>query len=356
VKFGYFTHVWGGPDMTVGQRYEELWRELELADRVGFDYGFSVEHHFTPHESWMPSPPVFVTGGAARTARLRLGPMGYVPALYNPLRVVEEIATLDHVTGGRLDVGFTSGLTRDFFDPYGADFERRKDLTRECVELLRAAAAAKGPFDFDGPVHRYRDVTLSFGPLQWPQPPLWIPTGDRATLRWLAEIGANTSSTMIVPRPAQRAVYRHYRNWWTEAGHPGRPEIGYWTLVYVADTDEAAEAQAAPHLAHTLTKVLGYGSAGPVGSGGGVGRPSALSTKDILGNAGDIRFLLDHNLVFVGSAATVTDRIRAAADEGLFTTLLAEFNVGWLGWPELSESVQRFGLDVVPRLAGYEPD
>ena len=53
MKLAHFSHVWGKPGMTPHDRYEQLWRELELCDVLGFDYGFCVEHHFTPHESWM---------------------------------------------------------------------------------------------------------------------------------------------------------------------------------------------------------------------------------------------------------------------------------------------------------------
>ncbi|GII66824.1 luciferase [Sphaerisporangium krabiense] len=355
MKFGYFTHVWGGSGLTAGQRYETLWNEVELADRLGFDYAFSVEHHFSPEESWMPSPTIFCTGAALRTERIRLGPMGYIPPLYNPIRVVEEIAALDHVTGGRLDVGLTSGLMRSFFDPYGADFDRRRELTQECLELIRVALAADGPFSFEGAAHSYHDLTLSFGPVQRPHPPLWIPTRDRNMLRYLARIGAHTSSTMIVPRSALGLVYRHYVRWWQEAGHPGKPDIGYWTLVHVADDDEEAVERAAPHVIHTLTKVLGYGRNTSEPIGGGYGRRAALSTDDILRHAGDMNFLMEHNLVFAGSPATVADQIRRAAQEGCFNTLLGEFNFGSLDWRELSGSMRRFAEEVIPALADFEP-
>ena len=94
MKFSYFSHVWAKPGMTPHDRYEQLWRELELCDEVGFDHAFCVEHHFRPDESWMSSPSLFTTGGGVRTKNLRIGPMGYIPALYDPLRLVEEIAII----------------------------------------------------------------------------------------------------------------------------------------------------------------------------------------------------------------------------------------------------------------------
>ncbi|HEU5473556.1 MAG TPA: LLM class flavin-dependent oxidoreductase [Actinophytocola sp.] len=352
MKFGYFSHVWGRPGATPAQRYEELWREIELADEVGFDYAFSVEHHFSPSESWMSSPAMFCTGAAARTDRIRVGPMGYVPALHNPIAIVEEIAALDQVLNGRLEVGIASGVAPTYFGPFGAKFEERKERAKECVDLLRAAYGTDDDsFGFTGPFHEYSDVSMSFAPVQRPHPPLWIPTRDRRTLRWLAEIGAHTSSTMIVPRKALEVVYRHYVDWWKAAGHPGVPNIGYWTLVHVGESDEEAISRAAPHLIHTLTKTLLYGKGTPAPETGN----GELSTADILANAGDINFLLDNNLIFVGSPETVADRIRAAADEGVFNTLLGEFTFGMMSEAEVEASTRLFATEVMPALADHEP-
>jgi alkanesulfonate monooxygenase SsuD/methylene tetrahydromethanopterin reductase-like flavin-dependent oxidoreductase (luciferase family) len=355
LKFAYFTHVWGRPGQTPGQRLDELWREVELAEQLGFDYAFSVEHHFTPHESWMPSPAIFCTGAALRTSRIRVGPMGYVPPLYHPLRIAEEVATLDQLLGGRLEVGLAPGVTADFFGPYGADFAERRELTRECVELIRTALAADGPFDFTGPAHSMTDVTLSFGSVQRPHPPLWLPTTNRATLRYLASIGAHTSATMLLPRTMLGLVYRHYVDWWRAAGHAAEPNIGYWTLVYVAPTEDEAFDQAFPHIIHTFTKTLGYGEADAARAGAPVTAATGLSTADILAHAGDIAFLREHNLVFVGSPDTVASQIRAAADEGCFNTVLAELNFGELTQQQVASSARLFAAEVMPALRAYSP-
>ena len=105
MKFAHFAHVWGKTGMTPHERYEQLWRELVLCDELGFDYAFCVEHHFTPHESLMSSPSLFVAAAAQRTSRIRLGPMGFVAPLHQPLRLVEEAAILDQMCGGRFELG-----------------------------------------------------------------------------------------------------------------------------------------------------------------------------------------------------------------------------------------------------------
>ena len=97
MKFAHFSHVWNKPGMTAAERYGQLWRELALADDCGFDFGFCVEHHFNPNESWMPSPSIYCAAAAAHTTRLRIGTMGFVAPLYDPIRIAEDAAVLDNI-------------------------------------------------------------------------------------------------------------------------------------------------------------------------------------------------------------------------------------------------------------------
>jgi alkanesulfonate monooxygenase SsuD/methylene tetrahydromethanopterin reductase-like flavin-dependent oxidoreductase (luciferase family) len=129
MKFAHFSHVWAKPGMTPHERYEQLWRELALCDEVGFDYAFCVEHHFRPDESWMSSPSLYAVGAGARTERLRVGPMGYIVPLYHPLRLAEEIAIVDQMLGGRLELGLVPGINADYFRPFGLDYAERKSPT-----------------------------------------------------------------------------------------------------------------------------------------------------------------------------------------------------------------------------------
>ena len=111
MKFAHFSHVWGKPNMTAHERYEQLWRELALCDDLGFDYSFCVEHHFRPDESWMSSPALYAVAGGARTKRLRVGAMGFVVPLHHPLRLAEEIAIVDQMLGGRFECGLVPGIS-----------------------------------------------------------------------------------------------------------------------------------------------------------------------------------------------------------------------------------------------------
>src|SRR4029077_7552857 len=101
-------------------------------------------------ESWMSSPSLYAVGAGARTRRMRVGPMGYIVPLYHPLRLAEEIAIVDQMLGGRMEVGLVPGINADYFRPFGLDYSLRKSPTMEFVDYLRAAFGETEPFSFPG--------------------------------------------------------------------------------------------------------------------------------------------------------------------------------------------------------------
>jgi alkanesulfonate monooxygenase SsuD/methylene tetrahydromethanopterin reductase-like flavin-dependent oxidoreductase (luciferase family) len=344
--------------MTAAERYAQLWRELAACDELGFDYGFTVEHHFNPNESWMPSPSIYCTGAAALTRRMQHGPMGYVVPLYDPLRIAEDAAVLDNILDGRLELGLVSGIVPDFFGPYRADFKNRRALANEALAFVKQAFFAQGSFTFEGAFHQYQDVTLAVKPLQKPHPPLWMQSRDAETLALLAKEGVHTGYLFLVPRAEVVPRYREYLKLWNQAGHDERPNIGYWVLVYVDETDEKAVSKAKRYFAHCFTKVFGTRAEGGIGYlrlAENFAKRGDPGGAEIARNAVNLDYLLERNLAFVGSPKSVTDRIKAAASEGLFNTVLGEFNIGDIAEEDLLSSIRLFGTEVIPMLRTFEP-
>ena len=363
MKFAHFSHVWNKPDMTAAQRYDQLWRELELADQLGFEYGFAVEHHFLPHESWMTSPTVYCTGAAYHTKQMRLGPMGYIVPLYDPVRILEEAAVLDNVLHGRLELGMVSGIVPEYYNHYSHYrqprdyvFQHRRQLTNELVPLIKTAYAADGPFSFSGPFHQLQDVHLSVKPLQKPHPPMWIQSRDPETLSILAQEGVHTGYLLFYPRSEAEPRYREYMRLWHEAGHQGKPNIGYWTLVYVDETDELAIQRATPHINHAFGQVFGVGDGGFADAKRLIAnyeKRGEWGAAEIARNMTNVEWLMERNLVFVGSPETVVRQIREAATEGVFNTVMAELNLGWMPEEDVMRSIRLFGEQVIPALKGF---
>ena len=199
-----------------------------------FEFGFAVEHHFNPNESLMPCPSIYCAGAAAHTKKMRLGSQGYIASLYDPIRLVEEVAVLDNVLNGRLELGLISGVLPGFFEHFrDAEYQKRGAVTQELISLMKTAFASDEGFDFQGEFHQYENVKLSVMPLQKPHPPIWRQTRDPESLKQLAREGVHTGYILMYPRADAAPVYREYLRLWRDAGHPEKPNIGYWTLVYV---------------------------------------------------------------------------------------------------------------------------
>ena len=240
MEFAHFSHIWRKPGMTPHQRYEELWRELQLCDELGFDYSFCVEHHFRPDESWMSSPSLYAVGAGARTKMLRIGPMGYIVPLYHPLRLAEEIAIVDQMLGGRMELGLVPGINADYFRPFGLDYGQRKSPTLEFVDYLRTAFGPVQPFSFEGHDFHTERAQISVPPVQRPHPPMWMMSRDPQTLEFCAEKGIYPGYFLVYPRADAAPRYRKFLADWAKAGHARKPKIAYCTVVYVDESDDKA--------------------------------------------------------------------------------------------------------------------
>ena len=353
MRFAHLSQVFHREGESAAERYEQLWREIRLCDEVGFDYAFASIHHFS---HLRPQATVFCTGAAACTSRIRVGPMGYTAALYDPMRVVEEVLVLDNATNGRLDVGITAGVTRDEFRIYRADWDNRFDAAYETLRLLKKAFGSEKPFDFDGKRHRYEDVHLSVEPLQSPHPPLWLISVSPESLELAAREGAHTGYLYFRPPHEAAPLLQDYLRMWRRHEHPHMPNIIFLAFTYVDESDEAAIEKGLPHILHSTDAIYG----GELGGGGtSVARIHEArgehAMAEIRHNMYDMEYLLERDLIFVGSPDTVARKIGKAAREGMFNVFAGEFNIGALEEDDLMRSIRLFGQEVIPALSDLDP-
>lgn len=361
MKFAHFSHVWAKPGMTPHQRYEQLWRELALCDQTGFDHSFCVEHHFRPDESWMSSPSLYAVGAGMHTKKLRIGPMGYIVPLYHPLRLVEEIAIVDQMLGGRMELGLVPGINAEYFRPFGNEYDVRKSPTHEFIDYMRAAYGEMQPFSFHGDNFHTDSANISVQPMQRPHPPLWMMSRDPQTLEFCVQKGINPGYFLIYPRTDAAPRYQKFLADWQKAGWPRKPKIAYCTIVYVDETDEKAMETAMFRASRAYEGFLPIPKPGDTFEDRvrahakkfmGRGEPGA---SEIMTNIFDPEYLKKHDLVFIGSPETVAAKIHAAAKDGVFNTFLGEFNFSDLPEADLMRSIRLFGEKVIPALRDYEP-
>lgn len=153
-RLGLFTRLLGDtPDTPPAQVYRNATEQFVEAERLGFDVGWVAQHHFDAEEGGLPSPLVFLAGVAARTSRIRLATGIITAALEDPIRVAEDAAVLDALSGGRLELGLGSGGSTDAFTVFGKDATARAELYGDSVARLLAALAGEplgGPLEGAG--------------------------------------------------------------------------------------------------------------------------------------------------------------------------------------------------------------
>ena len=214
-------------------RYLDLWARDEA---LGFEGIFFSEHHFG--RSYSPSPHLLIVAIAARTKKLRLGVMGVVLPYYHPARVVEEIGMLDHLTGGRLEIGAAIGVPQELarFNMTMAEARERND---EIVAVLDAALANR-VISHRGKYFSFSDLRLLPRPLQQPSPPRWTTVVSAESARRAARrrIKVSTGFNSV---PVIKRIFDAYREEANAAGYEAGPE--YFALrrrVTVAPTTDQA--------------------------------------------------------------------------------------------------------------------
>jgi alkanesulfonate monooxygenase SsuD/methylene tetrahydromethanopterin reductase-like flavin-dependent oxidoreductase (luciferase family) len=194
----------------------ELWRR---AEELGFEGIFFSEHHFGL--GYSPSPNLLIARTAAVTKTLRLGVMGVVLPYYEPWRVVEEIAMLDQLSGGRIEIGTASGIPQEMAQ-IGLGIEEANARAAEAVEILDAAL--KNPvISHHGRFWNFDNLRIEPRPVQSPHPPKWVTVVSIESARKAARRGAKIC-TGFHPTDRIREIFDAYRDEAAKAGNPAEPD------------------------------------------------------------------------------------------------------------------------------------
>lgn len=311
-----------GPD--IGTVYSEAVAMVRFADRVGFGHVSISEHHGS-EDNYLPAPFVFGGAVAAATERIRIVLNAVVLPLHNPVEVAEQIAVLDQLSGGRLDVIFAAGYVPGEFARFGVDLRHRAKLMDEGLALIVRALAGER-FESGG-----REVFVRPLPRQQPHPPFILGGGVEAAARRAARFGFGFA-------PMKPGLIRSYEQACSETGRPAGPIWGLQgpIMVHVAEDKEAAWAKLKPHILHVAgTYARWAAEAG-----------DASSTYD---------GLLDWDAIRAsGKYAVVTPEEcigLAREQEARCSSLIFQPMIGGLDPDEAWRSLHLFADRVLPRLA-----
>jgi alkanesulfonate monooxygenase SsuD/methylene tetrahydromethanopterin reductase-like flavin-dependent oxidoreductase (luciferase family) len=252
MQFGIFyehqlPRPWGEDDEH--RLLREALEQVELADRLGIDYAWEVEHHFLEEYSHSSAPEVFLAACSQRTRRIRLGHgIVLMPPNYNhPARVAERIATLDLISDGRVDWGTGESSSRIELEGFNIDYMQKRDMWAEAV---REAAKMMVAEPYPGYTGRYfsmppRNVVPK--PLQKPHPPLWLACSNRDTIRLAARLGMGALTFAFVdPSEAKYWVDEYYNTFKQECepiGQAVNPNVAMVTGFMCHENSEVALAR-----------------------------------------------------------------------------------------------------------------
>jgi alkanesulfonate monooxygenase SsuD/methylene tetrahydromethanopterin reductase-like flavin-dependent oxidoreductase (luciferase family) len=342
--------------------YNRYLDELEFADALGFD-GVCVNEHHQNAYGLMPSPNIMAACLARRTSRVKLVILGNVLTLYDhPLRVAEELAMLDVVSGGRVIAGQVVGTGNEFFS-YNVNPTYARERFHEAHDLIVRAWTDPGPFAWEGKHYRFRYVNVWPKPFQQPHPPIWIPgSGSTETIEWVAE---QRYTYMVLPTLAPYALRAQSAELFRQAcernGYTARhSQIGWGIGVYVAETDAQAVEEYEPHFWYYARNLLrnrdtfqsppGHSSVRAVLSTlerRRRSRPGSFATWEEIQQQG---------FVVVGSPATVRDRLKEIALTTGLGTLIPNFSVGNVPHHLTRKSMELFAREVMPALREINVD
>jgi alkanesulfonate monooxygenase SsuD/methylene tetrahydromethanopterin reductase-like flavin-dependent oxidoreductase (luciferase family) len=355
-----------------GRMLAEISEQARLADDLGYDSISFTEHHFHVEGFEISNNPVLLDLFVAmQTRRIRVGQLGIVLPAENPIRVAENIAMLDHMSGGRANAGFARGYQRRWVDvmaqqthgihgalPHQHDAidAANRDAFEECFAIVKRAwtedwlrfegrawkiPPGETPWRleatdrFGGGVEDgvIRAVAVVPKPVQKPHPPIFQPfASSERSIRWCAREGV----TAILPPLHPRTEAELFRIYAEESGRPLGHGIGVLRDVVVADTDDEAM-----DIWRSSAAFCGAAWFAPFGFSQGLADPEGGEPPDLLADG----------LALVGSVDTVTRQLEHLATRLPLTWLFAWTYNGLVPHPVLLRSIERFWTEVLPRVA-----
>src|SRR5689334_18456669 len=220
--------------------FRDIFELATRADTLGIDCVWLGEIHFTPQRSVISASLQVASAIASRTKRLRVGTAVQVLPLNHPLRIAEEVATVDQISEGRFEYGIgRSGSVRTY-DVYGIPYSESQARFLEALEIIRQAWRGE-PFSYQGQFYRIENATVVPRPYQLPHPPIRMATTSDETFPAAGRLGlrifVGLRTTEITDLRSQLASYRRA---WAEAGHPDAASVYLRVPIYVSTTAHGA--------------------------------------------------------------------------------------------------------------------
>src|SRR5260221_1899263 len=350
MDFGYFTlsdNHYDNNARAPNQFVADITDEAIYADELGMPSAWIGEHHFSTL-GVLSCPDLVLAYVAARTKKIRLAPAVTVLPLHHPMRVAEQWATLDMLSGGRVDFAAGRGYDRREYEPFHVSFEDNQSIFEEGMEIVRRLWANDAPISYHGKHYQFDDVAITPRPVQRPIP-AYVASFSRPSIELAGRLGCGL---IVAPFAAAmtfgglKQVHDLYDDACARHGHPpGRLMCSYF--MHFADTpaeEAAARARQIRYYRECATAAFpGDPKTAP---------PSYryfLEIVDRLHKVGPQD--LTENSVLLGSPAQITDTLKKVEAAGLDEVILY-VNVGLKPHAQVKDEMARFRAEVAPNFQG----
>ncbi|HXQ50159.1 MAG TPA: LLM class flavin-dependent oxidoreductase [Stellaceae bacterium] len=346
MEFGLFQEFPTFPDRSHADAFDGALEQVDAAERGGLDAVWLAELHFAPERSVLASPLTVAAAIAARTSRIKIGIAVQVLPLCHPLRLAEEVATVDQLSRGRLIFGVGRSGVVQTYDAYNVPYAESRDRFAETLDIVKRAWT-EPRFSYRGKYLSFDDVTVVPQPYQKPHPPIRMAASTSDTYAMIGELGLPIfASARTVTWTDTAAAIRRYRAAYAAAGHPGKGEVYVSVPIYLAES----EARALSDPERSVMRFYQYQAdlqAESAARSGAAGAARAARGERLrhltYGQA-----LTDH-LVF-GTPAAVVQRLSALRDEIGLDGILAELNCGGLiPHAQVMNALRLLCAEVVPQ-------
>ena len=328
MEFGLFVEFPSREGTTQAQIFKDSMELIQAAEDSGSEGVWLAEYHFDPGRSVLSAPVTVAGAVAARTKHVKIGLARALCAhsSLGPVQIAEEIATLDHLSDGRLDFGIGRAAFPRIYQGYGFDYAESRDRFDECLEIILRSWTEER-FSFKGKFYQYDDLCVVPKPLQKPHPPIRIGATSEDTFELVGRMGypifINPSrvTTLLDLKPLV-AEFHQARE---KAGHTGQVDVGLRVPVYVAETKEKAYSEPKESTMFQMQRLINVitQSIGEAGISAGDDRAAqaerlkAMTYEDVLANT-----------VVYGTPESVVERLQQLQEELGLTQVIYEVNFG----------------------------
>ena len=338
INFGTFLLMQSPSARSSQEIYSRALDIAQAAEALGFGNVWLAEHHFSTY-GYLSRPTQLATYIAAKTTRLRVGTAVIVVPLHHPLIVAEEIATLDLLAGGRVDIGLGRGYQHYEFERLGLELDTSRQRWEESVDVILKAFKGE-PFTYDGKLYKIPETSIFPQPVQKPHPPFWVTAQSPESIEATVRRGFNVlTGGFGVPIERMAEFRKLFDRLVAEVKPPHPLKVGVQRAVYV--TDSVADARAAAEEARWNMRVtLSLRNHQERVEGGraiAVPMPNEPAVDDLLD-----RFLV------IGTPDTCIRQLERIQELVGITHFNCSFWFGDLEHPRVLKSMELFAKDVMP--------